>query len=77
MKCSITSCTGEYESRQTLHTVRHKGNVIVFDHVPAEVCPICGDVLLNPDTVRHIEALLTHLPPTRLSAPLYDYATSA
>ena len=58
MKCSIQGCPGEYEARSALHTVRREGQVIVIDHVLAEVCAVCGDTLLQPDTVRKIEALL-------------------
>jgi len=58
MKCSIKECPGEYEERLIVHTVRHRGQVMVIDHVPAEVCSVCGDVLLKPDTVRRIEKLL-------------------
>lgn len=46
----------------------------VIDNVPAEVCPVCGDVLLTPATARQIEALLrTAAPPVR-RVPLYEYA---
>jgi len=38
MECSIKGCPGVYEERTVVHTVRHKGEVIVIDHVPAEVC---------------------------------------
>ena len=69
MKCSINGCAGEYERKQIAHTVRHHGRIIVIDHVPAEVCCLCGDVLLEPDTVRRIEHLLEHLPQPRQSAP--------
>ena len=74
MKCSIEGCPGEYEERQIVHPVRYHGQVIVIDHVPAEVCSVCGDVLLKPETVRRIEALL--LIPTRpvVTVPLYEYA---
>ena len=48
MKCSIIGCPGEYEEREITHTVRHKGRVAVIDHVPAEVCSVCADVLLKP-----------------------------
>lgn len=44
MKCSIKGCPGEYEERQIIHPVRYHGQVIVIDHVPAEVCSVCGDV---------------------------------
>ncbi|HAO80497.1 MAG TPA: hypothetical protein DCQ92_16315 [Verrucomicrobia subdivision 3 bacterium] len=45
MKCSIEGCPGEYEPRAITHTVRPGGRVVVIDHVPAEVCDVCGDVL--------------------------------
>lgn len=74
MICSVEGCPGEYEERQIVHTVRYHGQVIVIDHVPAEVCSICGDVLLKPETVRRIEDLLrTTAQPTR-TVPLYEYA---
>ena len=41
---------------------------------PAEVCPVCGDVLLNPETVRRIEVLLQTPPHPVNKIPLYEYA---
>lgn len=73
MKCSIKGCPGDYEQRKIMHTVRHEGQVVVIDHVPAEVCSVCGDVLLKPETVRRIEKLLrTEAHPTS-TVPLYEY----
>jgi YgiT-type zinc finger domain-containing protein len=74
MKCSIEGCPGEYEERKVVHTVRYRGQVVVIDHVPAEVCSVCGDVLLRPETVRRIEALLRSAAPPASMAPLYEYA---
>ena len=74
MKCTIEECSGGYELRSIAHTVRQKGEVIVVDHVPAEVCTVCGDVLLNPDTVRRIEALLQSRPRAAKTAPVYEFA---
>ena len=74
MKCTIQGCPGEYESRTVVHTVKPRGEVVVIDHVPAEVCNVCGDVLLAPETVRRIEALLkTNGHPAR-KVPLYEFA---
>ena len=53
--CSIEGCTGSYERREVTHTVRHQGEIVVIDHVPAEVCSVCGDVLFDAATVRGIE----------------------
>ena len=74
MKCSLEGCPGEYEERQIVHTVRHRGQVIVIDHVPAEVCLVCGDVLLKPATVRRIEDLLRMAAHPVRTVPLYEYA---
>jgi len=77
MNCSIKGCPGEYEPTQVTHAVRHRGRIIVIDHVPAEMCRVCGDVLLEPETLRRIEHLLADLPEPTESAPLYEYALSA
>lgn len=75
MKCSIQGCPGEYEDREILHTVRHKGDIVVLDKVPVQVCAICGDTLLDPDTVRGIERILDSKGRTERNAPVYTYAT--
>jgi YgiT-type zinc finger domain-containing protein len=74
MKCSIAGCPGEYEERYIIHTVRHRGQVIVIDHIPAEVCSVCGDVLLKPETVRRIETSLQARVQPLKTVPLYEYA---
>lgn len=74
MNCSINGCPGEYEERQIVHTVRHGGRVVVIDHVPADVCSVCGDTLFKPETVRHIEKLLHSEARPAGSVPLYEYA---
>ncbi len=74
MKCSIHGCPGDYEERQIAHTVRRDGQVVVVDHVPAEVCSFCGDVLMRPDTIRRVEELLSRKDEPASSAPLYEYA---
>jgi len=48
--------------------------VIVFDHVPAEVCPVCGDVLFRTEIVRRIEALLDGAVRPAKAVPLYEFA---
>lgn len=74
LKCSIAGCPGTYEARTVVHTVKQRGEVIVIDHVPAEVCGVCGDVLLAPETVRRIEGLLNSNPPPVRTIPLYEFA---
>ena len=59
--------------RAITHTVRQNGRVVVIDHVPAEVCDVCGDELLRPETVRQLESLLQRAKPVT-TAPLYEFA---
>ncbi len=74
MNCSVESCPGEYEEQAVVHTVRYRGEVIVIDHVPAEVCTVCGDVLLKPETVRRIEGLLNTMGQPARRVPLFEFA---
>jgi YgiT-type zinc finger domain-containing protein len=74
MKCTIDGCPGGYEERMVTHTVRHHGRLVVFDHVPAEVCSVCGDVLFKPETVRRIESLLASGQEPAATVPMYEYA---
>ena len=74
MKCSIKGCSGHYEIQAVIHTVRHRGQVVVIDHVPAEKCSVCGDVLFDPATLRSLERILATLPQPDSTVPLYEYA---
>jgi YgiT-type zinc finger domain-containing protein len=56
------------------HTVRTGDRIVVIDHVPAEVCSVCGDVLFAPETVRRIEELLANLGQPDGVVPLFEYA---
>lgn len=74
MKCSIEGCPGAYEAGMVMHTVRRRQQITVIDHVPAEVCSVCGDVLLDPDTVHRIEVLLEKKHRPARTVPLYEFA---
>lgn len=75
--CSLQDCSGTYDRKNVTHTVRHHGELVVIDSVPAEVCSVCGDVLLDAKTVSRLEELLdTRATPAR-TAPVYEYADRA
>jgi YgiT-type zinc finger domain-containing protein len=72
--CSITACPGNYEEKYITHTLQLKNETILIDHVPAEVCDLCGDILFTPETVRHLEEIAkNHSNPIR-TVPVYEYA---
>lgn len=74
MNCTIVSCPGTCETRETVCIEHVQDQLVVIAHVPVEVCEVCGDVLFRPETTRHLEALRhTDAPPTR-TVPLYEYA---
>ena len=73
MKCSIKGCPGEYEQKTIIHTVHRGDEIIVFEHVPAEVCSVCGDTVLAPDTIRHLEKMLRKKSRPEKVVPVYDY----
>jgi YgiT-type zinc finger domain-containing protein len=74
MKCTIKGCPGEYEDKMIVHTVTRKDDISVFDHVPAEVCSVCGDTVFKPDTVRKLELLMQRTDQPEKFAPVYEYA---
>jgi len=74
MKCSILGCPGQYEAKRIVHTLQRGSDIVVFEHVPAEVCSICGDTLLSPDTIRHLEDLLRAKSQPGRTAPVFEYA---
>ena len=75
MKCSIRDCPGSCEDRQIAHTVRYRDRLVVIDRVPAEVCSVCGDVLLRPETIRRIEQMLREPGDPDRTAPVYEYVS--
>lgn len=74
MKCSIQGCPGHYEPATITRTVRHHGRLVLIDHVPAEVCDVCGDVLLTPQAAERMESILASQPVPAASVPVYEYA---
>lgn len=68
MKCQI--CDGSYEERLITRTYRRDGRIIVVDDVPAEVCNLCGDTLLRPETVELIQEALKRAEEAEEFAPV-------
>ena len=47
MKCHTPDCIGEHEAREISHSVVYRQRTLVVHHVPAHVCPDCGDAVLT------------------------------
>ncbi len=50
-------CRGELKEDRIRHVHRWGERIIVFDHVPAEVCQQCGEVYLSPEVLKIIDQL--------------------
>ncbi len=74
MKCSIQGCPGAYERRQITHVVKRGGDVLVFEDVPADVCTVCSDVLLDAATVRRLDEMIHHPAHATRMVPAYEFA---
>lgn len=58
MACHTPGCLGEHAAGTIHHTVIYQQRTIVLEHVPASICPECGDVVLSDETTIVIEDLL-------------------
>ena len=71
-------CRGRMVKKAVRYTQEWKGDLVVFENVPAEVCETCGEQLLEGWVVDKINQTLWSMqPPHRhLQVPLYDLAVS-
>lgn len=74
MKCSIRGCPGELEAKLIPYTVQRGDRIFVINHVPAEVCSVCGDTLFTPETVRRIQEIVAGRKEPTATVPVYEYA---
>lgn len=47
MKCSIENCPGEYQEHLISQVFTRHGESIVIENIPAKVCDLCGDTVLD------------------------------
>ncbi len=58
MKCHTPGCEGDREAREISHSVIYRERAVVIHHVPADVCPDCGDARLAEEAAIRLELLL-------------------
>ena len=71
--CVLQGCTGTYMHRRIFHCVEQANETVCIDHVPALVCDVCGDVQLEPGTVRRIQYLIDQKGTPDKHVPAYDF----
>ena len=65
-------CDGVLDGREKLVTVyRHRGaSHFIFEHVPARVCPRCGERYFSALVTREMDRLMLELPPLSATIPV-------
>jgi len=74
MKCSLKSCPGEYQPQKIAYLLEHEGEIVVFRDVPALVCDVCGDTLLDSEVVEKLSRLLKEKKEPVGTAPVVCYS---
>lgn len=72
MRCRVADCPGEYELREVVRAMRQGDRIIVVEHIPAEVCDVCGDALFTPETIERLEALMSRRGTVEKALPSSD-----
>jgi len=62
------------DEKRVTHPQEYDGRVIILENVPAEVCQQCGEVLLRPEILEHIQRLVWSKPVLQrtVRVPVYD-----
>ena len=77
MKCDVCGLA-ERESRLIRYTLDCDGRLIVVDHVPASVCPHCGETSFTPEVAERLQKTVweRHDPVEVVETPVYEYMAS-
>jgi YgiT-type zinc finger domain-containing protein len=72
-RCAV--CGGTLRLTTITHEERRRSRLYLFQHVPAQVCTVCGEVWIDEATLREVDRLLRKGEPVRkLETPVYDFA---
>ncbi|MCP4347225.1 MAG: YgiT-type zinc finger protein [Desulfobacterales bacterium] len=72
-------CRGNVEEQNISREIRWKGNLYIFENVPAGVCTQCGEKVIKPEVAKNIDFLLKKQtePRKTIQVPVYEYTQSA
>jgi YgiT-type zinc finger domain-containing protein len=69
-------CKGAVKPGRVTHVHRWKGQVIILEDVPADVCRQCGEVYLAPIVLQAMDRIVEHnqkeKPKKQLVVPVYS-----
>jgi YgiT-type zinc finger domain-containing protein len=74
MSCDI--CGGEMADKEVTYRIELDNTLVVIEHVPARVCPQCGETLYSAETVEQLQktAWERKKPARVLETPVFDFA---
>jgi YgiT-type zinc finger domain-containing protein len=74
MTCDL--CGAPLVEQEVTYAVELDGQWIIIEHVPARVCPQCGERLYSPDTVERLHQIAWEqkAPSRILETPVFDFA---
>ena len=74
MICEVCG-RAEREHRLIRYHLSVGDQLVVVDHVPAEVCPNCGEVSLMPDIVERLQETVwrRRVPARLIETPVYEF----
>ena len=75
MICDVCGAA-EREAKLIRYTLDLDGTLVVVDHVPANVCPNCGEVSLAPATVDALQRTVwdRQAPSRTMEAAVYEFS---
>ena len=74
MMCEVCG-VAERTARLIRYSLDTGERVVVVEHVPAEVCPHCGETTLLPDVVERLQATVAGRTPVKyVETPVYEFA---
>ena len=76
MTCEVCGAA-EREQRLIRYNLSQGDRLVVVDHVPADVCPNCGEVSLSPDVVERLQETIwrQEVPARLIETPVYEFTT--
>lgn len=76
MTCDL--CGSPLVEQEVTYSVELDGKWVIIEHVPAKVCPQCGERLFSAGTVERLQRIAWEqkAPRRTLATPVFDFASS-
>ena len=74
MKCDVCGI-GDRERKEIRYTLTIEDRLVVIDHVPADVCPNCGEISFSPEVAERLQqtAWGSRQPSRSIETQVYEF----